>query len=90
MSNNKEQKELELQVMAHRYLYYVLSEPVLTDFEYDLVERKAREVCAENSPVQGVGSDLAGDYNKKHIAAAKEYLKRAGKDHNRILRRNQL
>lgn len=66
---------LELEVMAHRYLYYVESEPVLTDFDYDVLERKARAACPPESPVHGVGSSLPSSYSEAQIARAME-LKR--------------
>ena len=69
------QNNLELDVMAHRYLYYVLAEPVLSDYEYDVVERKARAVLPAESPVQGVGSCLPNSYTAEQIARAQEFLK---------------
>ena len=56
---------LEREVLAHRYLYYVLAEPALPDMEYDIVERRAREVCPPESPVHGVGSSLPSSYPGK-------------------------
>lgn len=54
--------EYETEVLAHRYLYYVLAEPVLPDLVYDVLEREARAVCPEHSPVHSVGSSLASSY----------------------------
>lgn len=62
---------LETIVMAHRYLYYVESEPVIPDSVYDQLERQARELCAPESPVHGVGSSLPGSYTDKQKALAK-------------------
>lgn len=62
--------DYEDEVMAHRYLYYVLSEPVLPDMEYDKIERRAREVCPPESPVHGVGSSLPSSYTDNQIALA--------------------
>lgn len=50
----------EIEVMAHRYLYYILATPEITDQEYDELE-KAREWPAD-SPVLQVGSDMASSY----------------------------
>jgi NAD-dependent DNA ligase len=58
-------KTLENQVMAHRYLYYVLSDTVLSDAVYDLLEREARAVCPPESPVHGLGSSLPSDYSEE-------------------------
>jgi NAD-dependent DNA ligase len=60
-------KDYETEVMAHRYLYYVLSEPVLPDMVYDELERRAREVCPPESPVHGVGSSLPSSYTENQI-----------------------
>jgi NAD-dependent DNA ligase len=65
---------LELEVMAHRYLYYVLSEPQLPDLTYDVLEREARAVCPPESPVHGVGSSLPSSYTAAQVALAKRWL----------------
>lgn len=65
---------LELEVMAHRYLYYVLAEPRLPDLIYDELERNARAVCGELSPVHGVGSSLPSSYSEAQIARARALL----------------
>jgi NAD-dependent DNA ligase len=62
--------DYEDEVMAHRYLYYVLADPVLPDMEYDIIERRAREVCPPDSPVHGVGSSLPSSYTETQIALA--------------------
>ena len=68
-------ENLELEVMAHRYLYYVLAEPVLLDHQYDMLERRARESLPATSPVQGVGSCLPSSYTAEQVARAKELQK---------------
>ena len=65
---------IENQVMAHRYLYYVLSESVLSDYIYDLLEREAREVCPPESPVHGLGSSLPSDYSEEVKSIARGLL----------------
>lgn len=57
-----EQLRLEREVMIHRFLYYVLSTPVISDFEYDIIEAEARKICLPDSPVHGVGSSLGSSY----------------------------
>ena len=66
--------ELETEVMAHRYLYYVLAEPRLPDLMYDALEREARAACPADSPVHGVGSSLPSSYTEAHVARAKKLL----------------
>jgi NAD-dependent DNA ligase len=61
---------IETTIMAHRYLYYVLSEPVLPDFDYDMLEREARLHLPETSPVHAVGSSLPSSYTTEQIALA--------------------
>ena len=63
-------EQLEHEIMVHRYLYYVECQPVISDYEYDILERKAREVLPETSPVQGVGSSLPSSYTDKIIKDA--------------------
>ena len=70
-------QELETLVMAHRYLYYVASEPVLADPVYDQIERQAREVCPPESPVHGVGSSLPSSYNVEQRRLAQSILSAA-------------
>lgn len=65
---------LELLVMAHRYLYYVESSPVLADPVYDQIERQARAVCRPGSPVHGVGSSLPSSYTPEQQLKAKAIL----------------
>ena len=55
-------KELERQ----NYNYYVLNQPVITDFEFDLLmselqglEKMYPEFATEDSPTRHVGSDLS-------------------------------
>lgn len=55
----------------HNYRYHVLSDPLVTDAEYDRLLRELQELEAEypqyaraDSPTQRVGSDLSGDFPK--------------------------
>ena len=60
-------KELE----KHNYLYYVLSQPVISDYDYDMMlreletlEREYPEFADPNSPTQRVGSDLNVEFTQ--------------------------
>lgn len=53
---------LELEVLYHRYLYYVLGEPEITDYEYDMLERRLGREQPGSAVFNSVGSSLAGDY----------------------------
>lgn len=64
-------EELEANVMAHRYLYYVCCTPVLQDYDYDALERVACSRLPETSPVHKPGSDLERSYSAEHVALAK-------------------
>ena len=68
--NRKEAKariaELSAELARHNYNYYVLNNPEITDFQYDLLmmelgelEKKFPEFAVSTSPTQNVGSDLA-------------------------------
>ncbi|MBP5505256.1 MAG: NAD-dependent DNA ligase LigA [Bacteroidales bacterium] len=57
---------LSAELNRHNYEYYVLSSPVITDFEFDLkmqelqaLEAMYPELALPDSPTQHVGSDLA-------------------------------
>ncbi len=67
--NRTEAKErierLRLEIEDHNKRYYVLNEPVISDFEYDLLinelvtlEKKYPEFDSDNSPTRRIGSDL--------------------------------
>lgn len=66
--------KLANECMAHRYLYYVLCEPIITDMEYDILEKKALLTCDETHPLRKPGSDLRSSYNKEFIEQANELL----------------
>ena len=56
-------KNIELYVLANRYLYYVLATPILPDSVYDMYEIKAREICPPESDVHKIGSSLPSSYS---------------------------
>lgn len=61
--------KLEELVRFHEYRYYVLNDPLLSDYEYDhlykmleALERKFPEHASPNSPTKRVSSDLTDDF----------------------------
>jgi DNA ligase (NAD+) len=57
--------ELREQLHKHNHNYYILSQPTISDFEFDMLmnelmtlEKKFPEYADENSPSQRVGSDI--------------------------------
>lgn len=50
---------LGLRVLAHRYRYYVLDDSVVSDFEYDYIERYY-EAIANDLKVRPLTQDLVG------------------------------
>ncbi|WP_372645486.1 NAD-dependent DNA ligase LigA [Ancylomarina sp.] len=57
--------ELREQLHTHNHNYYILSQPTISDFEFDMLmnelltlEKKFPEYADENSPSQRVGSDI--------------------------------
>jgi DNA ligase (NAD+) len=55
----------------HNYLYYVVSNPVIADYEYDILmkelnnlEQAYPEFFDENSPTQRVGNDISLEFNQ--------------------------
>jgi len=72
---NKEQdlikiKELQQELAEHNYKYYVLAQPEISDFDFDMklkeLEKleKVHNVNDPNSPTQRVGSDLSSDFKQ--------------------------
>lgn len=64
-------KELAAQVLEHRRRYFVLDQPVLSDAEYDALERELRDLEARfplfadpNSPTQRVGAAPLESFRK--------------------------
>jgi len=64
-------KELAAQVLEHRRRYFVLDQPVLSDPEYDALERELRDLEARyphfadpNSPTQRVGAAPLESFRK--------------------------
>ena len=68
----KEQQEMEDTIMVHRYLYYIECMPMISDFEYDELDREATKILPESSPVHQVGSDLSSSYSDRIIELARE------------------
>ena len=64
---------IETQVLVHRFRYYVMDDPVISDAEYDDLERRARALLPLSSPVHGIGSSLRSSYSAD-IAALAEGL----------------
>ena len=71
---NKSNSKLADLCMIHRYLYYVLCEPIISDVEYDLMEKKALLTCAETHPIRKPGSDLKSSYSSEIVRQANELL----------------
>ena len=68
-------KDLADQVRGHRHRYYVLDQPVLSDAEYDALERELRGLEAEhpeladpNSPTRRVGAPPVDAFEKRRHA----------------------
>ncbi|BDU78311.1 NAD-dependent DNA ligase LigA [Mesoterricola sediminis] len=68
-------QELAAQVLEHRRRYFVLDQPVLSDAEYDALERELRDLEAAhpeaadpNSPTQRVGAPPLDQFRKARHA----------------------
>ncbi len=73
--NQSEAKEriekLRKEIEEHNRRYYVLNQPVISDFEYDLLineletlEKKFPEFIIDESPTQHVGSDITKEFRQ--------------------------
>jgi NAD-dependent DNA ligase len=69
--------ELETEVMAHRYLYYVVCRPVISDRDYDALEARAKAVVGVDSPVNNPGSDREQDYSDAALHRVTELIRAA-------------
>ena len=64
-------EELRAQLDEHNYNYYVLSQPTISDYEFDVLLKELEKLEAENpeffdanSPTQRVGSDLNKEFEQ--------------------------
>lgn len=62
-------EKLKKELGDHNYRYYVLNQPVITDFEYDILlneldtlEKKFPEFASDDSPTRRVGSDIQKEF----------------------------
>jgi len=73
---SKEQlRKSEILVLAHRYLYYVLNTPVISDRAYDELEKAAIKILPSTSDVNKPGSDLDSSYSQEVKDKAQLLLK---------------
>jgi DNA ligase (NAD+) len=71
-ADSKERIEkLRKEIEEHNRMYYVLNQPVISDFEYDLLinelvtlEKKFPEFIVQSSPTQLVGSDISKEFRQ--------------------------
>lgn len=62
--------DLRRLIVYHEWRYYILNDPVISDYEYDLLykqleklEEEHPELVTEDSPTQRVSADLTSDFN---------------------------
>jgi DNA ligase (NAD+) len=73
----KELRELKEQIRLHDHKYYVENDPLISDYEYDMllrrvkdIEKERPELIAKDSPTQGIGKDTIQGFKKiRHRAA---------------------
>lgn len=63
-------RELEQRLMAYRYAYYVQCDPIITDAEYDRLDKAVMPWLPKDSPLQRPGSDMESSYKPEHITYA--------------------
>lgn len=74
MNHSKARERIEKlrnEIKEHNHRYYALNQPVISDFEYDLLlnelvtlEKKYPEFITDDSPSQLVGSDLTREFRQ--------------------------
>lgn len=68
-------EKLRREIEEHNHRYYVLNQPLISDFEYDILlnelntlEKKFPEFIIDSSPTQRVGSDIIKEFEQyEHI-----------------------
>lgn len=68
-SNDLQAEDLRLLIVYHEWRYYLLNDPVVSDYEYDLlykqleaIESADPELITPDSPTQRVSADLTADF----------------------------
>lgn len=76
--SNIQKLSLEDQCLVHRVLYYVFAQPVISDRDYDMMERAAvhslEDQGIENHPLLKPGSDQLNTYPNDIVEIAKSVL----------------
>ena len=62
---------IEDKILFHRYRYYIMCDPLISDFEYDMLDKEAVAILPPDSVVNQPGSDLKSSY-PAHIAEMAE------------------
>src|SRR5699024_10199893 len=69
MSTEKEIRYLQEELRQHNYRYYVLDDPSISDYDFDMkmkklqdLEKKYPEFADPNSPTQRVGGEITKDF----------------------------
>ncbi|MGE5350300.1 MAG: DNA ligase LigA-related protein, partial [Actinomycetota bacterium] len=69
----KRAEELRKTINEHNHRYYVLNQPSISDFEFDLllnelqtIEKNFPELITSDSPTMRVGSDLTEEFLQVH------------------------
>jgi DNA ligase (NAD+) len=64
-------EKLRREIEEHNHRYYVLNQPLISDFEYDILlneldtlEKKFPEFAIESSPTKRVGSDITKEFEQ--------------------------
>lgn len=76
MKKNNEVKNIDREILIHRYCYYVQCLELISDYEYDQLEAKAK--LNPNSVAHEVGSDMELSYPEDIRQEAKQRLIAAG------------
>lgn len=69
-------KQLEDIICYHKYLYYVKSEPMISDYEYDMLEKQLKERFPKSKILSEAKynecpQELWEEYEKRYLAHKK-------------------
>jgi len=77
---NNFQEKLLNKCLALRYCYYVENISIISDYDYDVLEKKCQAFAPEDSIIHRPGSSLSCDYPIEVIEIAKSLIENYEKE----------
>lgn len=71
LSLNEKFEQLTIDLFCHKYLYYELNQPIISDYDYDMLERKWAKLGQELGLLSEDDTMPCIGFDEKHPMAAK-------------------